>query len=48
MIWKVEKAGCPNYRWGYCEFSKIAGEKKNVSSPLSRRGAGGEAFLKHD
>jgi len=44
MIRKVEKAAYPNYRRGCCGFLKMLVIKiTEINSPLSRRGAGGEA-----
>jgi hypothetical protein len=45
MIRKGGKAACPNYRRGCCVFLKILVRKTKINSPLSRRGAGGEALL---
>jgi len=44
MTRKVVKDACPNYRRGCCGFLKMLVRKINVNSPLSRRGAGGEAY----
>jgi hypothetical protein len=45
MIRKVGKAACPNYRLGCCGFLKMLVRKiTEINSPLSRRGAGGEAY----